>query len=433
MMSGYPLPIEPASISELTDYIKRLIDGNEALQTVYVRGEISNFSAPRGGHLYFSLKDENALIRAVMFRGAASALRFRPENGMHVVILGRVSVYAPTGQYQLYVEHMEPDGIGAMALLFEQLKRKLESEGLFDQSRKRRIPVFPKKIGIVTSRTGAAVHDMVSILSRRFPIAEILLYPASVQGEEAPRELTEGVRYFSGRFDVDLVIIGRGGGSIEDLYAFNDEGLVRAVSACKHPIISAVGHETDFTLCDFAADLRAPTPSAAAELAVPNATDLRRTLVSLEGRMLSSANGLIERNESKLAGIMQKPFYRMPELLYQQREERLARASDLLDMRQTHMLTMASKELSSLASRLHALSPLSVLARGYAYVKAQDGKTVNSVSDVTVGDPITVRTSDGNIHATVLDTKKETLYQTPSKNGRERNSSGTEKRNDNDL
>ena len=432
-MNGYPLPIEPASISELTEYIKRLIDTSEALQTVYVRGEISNFSAPRGGHLYFSLKDEKSLIRAVMFRGAASALRFRPENGMHVILLGRVSVYPQTGQYQLYVEHMEPDGIGAMALLFEQLKRKLESEGLFAPERKRRLPAFPKKIGIVTSRTGAAVHDMVSILSRRFPLAQIYLYPASVQGEEAPRELSAGVRYFSEREDIDLVIIGRGGGSLEDLYAFNDENLVRTVSACKHPIISAIGHETDFTLCDFAADLRAPTPSAAAELAVPSAYELLRTISGCEQRMLSSVKNLSERSQSKLNGITQKPLYRDPSLLYLQREERLSRASDLLDTRVKHLLSNAEKDISALASHLHALSPLSVLARGYAYVKNGDGNTVSSVSDVKVGDLITVRTQDGRIEASVLATKKEKPYQTKSKEGRERNDCGTEERNENDL
>ncbi len=432
-MNGYPLPIEPASISELTDYIKRLIDTSEALNTVYVRGEISNFSAPRGGHLYFSLKDENALIRAVMFRGAANTLRFRPENGMHVILLGRVSVYAPTGQYQLYVEHMEPDGIGAMALLYEQLKRKLESEGLFDPSRKRKCPAFPRRIGIVTSRTGAAVHDMVSILSRRFPIAQILLYPASVQGEDAPRELSAGVRFFSERNDIDLVIIGRGGGSLEDLYAFNDEGLVRTVSACKHPIISAVGHETDFTLCDFAADLRAPTPSAAAELAVPDAYELLRSLSSTEHRMVAAVKSLTERSESRLTAIAQSPHYRTPELLYLQREERLSRASDLLDSQTKRLLTIAEKDMTALVTRLNALSPLSVLARGYAYVKTQDERTVASVKDVSCGDLITVRTHDGTIDASVLNTKKEKLHQEPPSKGRERKHRGTEERNENDL
>ncbi len=265
-------PIQPVTVSFLNDYIKQLISSDEGLQAVFVCGEISNFTAHRSGHLYFSLKDENSLIKTVMFRSAASSLRFRPQSGMRVLVYGNVSVYTRDGQYQLYVSHMEPDGIGALALQYEQLKANLQAEGLFDQARKKPLPTFPSKIGVITSPTGAAVRDIMTVLRRRYPIASVLLYPASVQGAEAPPELIRAMQHMA-HTDVDVIIIGRGGGAPEDLFAFNDEALVRTVASCPIPVISAVGHEVDFTLCDFAADMRAATPSAAAEIAVPDLTE----------------------------------------------------------------------------------------------------------------------------------------------------------------
>ena len=262
------------TVSALNQYIHTLIASDTALSDLTVRGEISNFVAHRSGHCYFSLKDEGGLIRAVMFRTAASRLAFRPESGMKVLVHGYVSVYEKDGQYQLYVSAMEPDGIGSLYLAFEERKRRLATEGLFDASRKRPIPRYPARIGVITSPTGAAIRDILHILARRYPCAEVLLYPALVQGEEAARSMIAGLRWFQEQNAADVLIIGRGGGSFEDLFAFQDEGLAREIAASTIPVISAVGHETDFSISDFVADLRAPTPSAAAELAVPDMTEL---------------------------------------------------------------------------------------------------------------------------------------------------------------
>ncbi|MBR5769931.1 MAG: exodeoxyribonuclease VII large subunit, partial [Clostridia bacterium] len=262
------------TVSVLNKYIKQIIDAEDILNSVWVRGELSNFIHHRSGHMYMTLKDETSLIKTVMFKGSADKLKFEPQSGMKVVVHGRVSVFERDGMYQLYIDDMIPDGYGALNIAYEQLKEELKQAGLFDESRKKRLPRFPSKIGIVTSPTGAAIRDMINILGRRYPLAEIILYPALVQGEDAPPPIIPAIEYSNSGEDVDVIIIGRGGGSIEDLWAFNSKELAYAIAASKKPIISAVGHETDFTIADFVADLRAPTPSAAAELAVPNSADM---------------------------------------------------------------------------------------------------------------------------------------------------------------
>ena len=288
------------SVSELNAYVKRLFDNDRALNAISVRGEISNFTYHRTGHLYFTLKDEDSQIRAVMFRSSASTLKFMPENGMKVIIRGSINVYTQTGSYQIYVNSMQPDGIGALYVAYEQLKSKLESEGLFSDEYKKQIPEYPKKIGVITSPTGAAVRDIINVTGRRFPLAQIYLYPSLVQGDGAEDNLIKALDYFESSGLVDLVIIGRGGGSIEDLWAFNGEKLARRIFECKTPIISAVGHETDFTICDFVADLRAPTPSAAAEIAVPDSRELRLRISGLYDRCERALDRVCERKEDAL-------------------------------------------------------------------------------------------------------------------------------------
>lgn len=290
------------TVTALNEYIKMKLETDEALMRVFIRGEISNFTNHKSGHFYFTVKDETSRIAAVMFRSSASKLAFIPENGMKVIVGGRVSAYVRDGQYQIYVDTLEPDGVGALYIAYEQLKAKLGAEGLFDEAKKKPLPRYPMRIGVITSPTGAAIRDIINILGRRFPIAEVVLYPSLVQGESAAPQLIEGLRYFNEKKNVNVIIIGRGGGSLEDLWAFNSEALVREVAASELPVISAVGHEIDFTLCDFAADRRAPTPSAAAELAVPERYELKRKLGNvtarlelLEGKKLELLRSTLER------------------------------------------------------------------------------------------------------------------------------------------
>lgn len=391
------------SVSQINEYVKRLIDSDEILQTAAVRGEISNFKYHYAtGHMYFSLKDDKSSIKCVMFAGNASRLKFRPDNGMSVTVWGRISVFPRDGAYQLYASFMSPDGLGEQYAAFERLKAELEAEGLFDKARKRPLPRFPKKIGIVTSQTGAAVQDLFNILQRRWPVAEILLYPALVQGVGAPASLCEGVRYFSDSRSADLVIIGRGGGSGEDLAAFNDEKLARQIAACSVPVISAVGHETDYSISDFVADLRAPTPSAAAELAVPDSEEYIATLSSMIDRARGVLSQRISNAENRLRLLSASPSLMYPRKQIELREERLCGLSKRLDMAYGEVCGSAGSVLGVLVGELEALSPLSVLSRGYAIVQ-KDGKTLTRADDVGVGDVISVKLSDGELEATVCD------------------------------
>ncbi|MBQ9132227.1 MAG: exodeoxyribonuclease VII large subunit [Clostridia bacterium] len=394
------------SVSQLNDYLKMLLDGDRVLSNVFVRGEISNFTVPRSGHLYFTLKDEEGQIRAVMFRGSTGRLLFRPEDGMKVIAHGRVSLYGPSGQYQLYVDDLQPDGAGSLALRFEQLKRKLAAEGLFDPSRKRPLPPMPRRVGVITSPSGAAVHDLMNVLGRRFPLAQMILFPSAVQGVEAPEQLMAGIEFFGMTGIVDVIIIGRGGGSAEDLWAFNDEGLARAVAACPIPVISAVGHESDFTICDFVADQRAPTPSAAAELAVPDRAELLQTLSLQETRMRALMSGRITRERRMLERLSQARVLCRPEQWLDGYRMRLSELERRLDESFLKGMERRGERISRIAGQLTALNPLSVLARGYASVSTE-GRTVTRAAQVRVGDPLTVRFADGTVNAVSQDVVTE--------------------------
>ena len=384
------------TVTEITEYIKQLVDGDEVLSYAAISGEISNFKAHyASGHLYFSLKDDGAQIKAVMFRSAAASLDFQPQDGEAVKAYGRVSVYPQGGQYQMYVTRLVRDGAGALWQKYEQLKKQLESEGLFDESRKRSLPRFPKRVGVITSRTGAAVRDIISVLTRRWPMTEIVFCGASVQGTDAPAELRAALRLVAEKGNVDTVIIGRGGGSIEDLWAFNDEMLVRDIAAYPIPIISAVGHETDFTLSDFAADMRAPTPSAAAELAVPDRAEYISRIAALDGRMNNSLVSRINDLRQYIDSISSRGVMRSPLASLEWRKKDLLSKSELLHTRIEAIKNQKQAALTTLASGLNALSPLSIIDRGYLLAADDGGKTVTSVSDVKVGDSVKLRFTDG--------------------------------------
>ena len=393
------------SVTQLNEYVKMLIDSDEVLQTVAVCGEISNFKNHYAtGHLYFSLKDESSLIKCVMFAREAARLKFEPKNGMKVNLWGRVSVFPRDGAYQLYAGFMSPIGIGDKYAAFEMLKEKLLREGMFDSSRKKSIPRFPERIGIVTAQTGAAIRDMINILGRRWPVAEIELYPALVQGERAPMSLCEGIRYFNKTNNVDLVIIGRGGGSGEDLDAFNSEMLAREIFASRIPIISAVGHETDTSISDYVADLRAPTPSAAAELSVPDMNDYLIKLSSLLGTVRGLVAKDIANKENYLGALSRSRVLTDPVRSIEIRETELGYLGEKLDS--LYRDTVADKEsvFGKNTAKLNALNPLAVLLRGYSMAE-KNGTIVSSVSDLKVGDTVSVRFSDGAVTADVTEIK----------------------------
>ena len=389
------------SVSELNEYVKMLIDNDEILAHVTVRGEISNFTNHRTGHFYLTLKDEGSLIKAVMFKGYASKLKFLPENGMKVIVRGRVSAFVRDGQYQIYIEAMEPDGIGALYIAYEQLKRKLTAEGLFDRSKKKPIPKIPTRIGIITSPTGAAVRDIINILGRRFPLCRPVLYPSLVQGDGAPANIIAGIDYFNETKSADVLIVGRGGGSIEDLWAFNDEALCRRVAASQIPIISAVGHETDFTLCDFAASVRAPTPSAAAELAVPESAELARKIGNVQTRMELLCTQKIKLSRERLARLASSRSLTSPMNLIDDKRMSLGVAEEKLYSRMEKILERKKAMLGASAAKLDALNPLSVVARGYSAVFADDGKLIKSVEQTKVGQTVSFMLTDGKISAEV--------------------------------
>lgn len=395
------------TVSQINEYIKMMMDSNPILKSVWIRAEISNFTNHyRTGHFYFSLKDDSALVRAVMFKSYAQNVAFEPRDGMKVLVHGRVSAFVRDGQYQVYVDEILPDGTGALYLAFEQLKRKLEAEGLFDEARKKRLPRIPSKIGIVTSPTGAAIQDMLNILGRRFPCSEVYIYPAQVQGADAAPQLIEGLKYFNRTESVDVIIIGRGGGSAEDLWAFNDEKIAYAVAESKIPIISAVGHESDFTICDFVADRRAPTPSAAAELAVPDMADIVATLENVKRRISSIVLERINSYRRNLKYLSETGALSDPSYIVNDRRMELIHISEKLDMITEKRIDKAKTTLVASLSKLEALNPLAVVARGYCVVSA-DGVTLKSVEQVNIGEKIDVKIKDGTISATVNEIRKE--------------------------
>ena len=385
------------SVSQLNRYIKMNFDADENLANIFISGEISNFTNHyRTGHLYFTLKDDSAAVRAVMFNSSAKRLKFMPEDGMKVIARGRVSVYEASGQYQLYVDDMQPDGVGALNLAYEQLKEKLQKEGLFSEHHKKPLPPYPEKVGVITSPTGAAVRDIINVLGRRFPYAEIVFCPVLVQGDGAHLQLTDAVNLFNSERAADVIIIGRGGGSIEDLWEFNDEGLARAVYNSEIPVISAVGHETDFTICDFVADMRAPTPSAAAELAVPDANELQYALLALKNRMFLNVSSGIADRRSRLEYLTSKGALKSPDEMLSNRSQRLDTAFSKMLSSYENRIGGKKVEFISAATALSKLDPMSVLMRGFAFVSDKSGKNVYSSQALAKGDKINVRFHDGS-------------------------------------
>ena len=390
------------TVSQVNQYIKALLDRDRELTALYVRGEISNYKAYPSGHHYFSLKDGEGAIRCVMFKREAMSLRFRPENGMKVIAFGRVAVFPRDGQYQLYCTALTPEGVGDLHLAFEQLKQKLYAEGLFDPAHKKPIPRFPKRIALITSAAGAAVRDMLRILGARWPMAEVFLLPVRVQGTEAPGELCAAIAWANRHQVADLIITGRGGGSMEDLWAFNDENVARTIYHSAIPVISAVGHEPDVTIADFVADLRAATPSNAAELAVPDQNEVAVWLRQMEGRLAQAMGRKLERARKDLdraarCRALQDPMNYVDDkrmVLDYQREKLAAGLNAALNRER--------QRFGQLASKLDALSPLKVLGRGYAIPRKGDGGVVRSVSDVTPGDGLKLRVADGEISCQVV-------------------------------
>lgn len=390
------------TVTQLNEYIKRVLEGTPQLNDVYIKGEISNFKNHYStGHYYFTLKDEGGQLRAVLFKYSAGKLKFMPEDGMKVVAHGRISSFVRDGTYQLYCDSMEPDGVGALYIAFEQLKRKLEKEGLFDVSKKKPLPKIPTRIGIITSPTGAAIRDMINVCGRRFPYAKIVLFPSLVQGPEAPKQLIAGMDYFNFSKSVDVIIIGRGGGSIEDLWAFNDEGLARAVSRSTIPVISAVGHETDFTICDFVADRRAPTPSAAAELAVPETSELKRKISNIITRESDVLSSMIKLRREKVKALSGSRAIVDPLNIINDKRMVLDMFYDRIIRSTDTEIKMSKSSLSRVTGQLNALNPLSVIARGYSAVYKPDGNLVKNINDISVGDKIKFKTVGGDVHCSV--------------------------------
>lgn len=389
------------SVSQLNTYVKSIIESDDKLRYVFVTGEISNLTNHyASGHIYLSLKDDKSLVKAVMFSFATKNLKFRPENGMKVIARGRISVYEPSGQYQLYIEDMQPDGIGSLTIAYEQLKKKIEAEGLFDSKHKKQIPAFPKKITIITSPTGAALQDIRNILVRRWPYSEVTVVPVLVQGEGAAAMLTKAVRQADKDADADVIIIGRGGGSVEDLWAFNSEELARAIFDCKIPVISAVGHETDFTICDFVSDMRAPTPSAAAELATPDKSAQMDLLHKQRQYLIALSDMLIQSKERELAQISRVFSEKDPGIEFQNKLTSFSRVVERMSMLSEKLIEDKKNSLDSLKLRLFSLDPKAILRRGYC-VTEREGKIISSSSCVKSGDKLNVIFSDGKILTTV--------------------------------
>ena len=383
------------TVEQLNTYIRDYLSTAPLLQKVYVKGEISNLRVYGGsGHIYFTLKDENSSIPATMF-GGAGKLKFKPENGMKVLCLGRVAVFVRDGQYRLYADEIEPDGIGSLYIAFEQLKEKLRLAGLFDQAHKKRIPKIPFSVGIITAPGGAAVRDMINVAHRRFPAARLYLYPSLVQGPSAPPQLISAIKALDNSGLCDVIIIGRGGGSAEDLWCFNDEALAYAVYECKTPIISAVGHETDFTICDFVADLRAPTPSAAAELAVPDVAELKKQFQNVEKRMEQQVTARTDYLRQRLNALAQRPVLQSPKGYFDERRMAIAHAEERLFAVTATRLEREKLKLFTQSEKLNSLNPLSVLDRGFAVALTTDGKAVKSVNELPSGTEFNLKLSDG--------------------------------------
>lgn len=390
------------SITQLNEYIRGKMDTDPLLTQVAVRGEISNYKLYPSGHHYFTLKDEGSALRCVLFKGNAVRLRFRPENGMKIIAMGKVSVYPRDGAYQLYCTGLTMDGVGDLYAAFEQLKKKLEAQGLFDPAHKKPIPKYPGTIGIITSSAGAAVHDMLRILRKRYPLSKVRLLSVRVQGVEAPGEIAAAIGYANHYRLADLLIVGRGGGSIEDLWAFNDERVAYAIYHSEIPVISAVGHEPDVTISDYVADLRAATPSNAAELAVPDQDALRQNLDAMSNAMVSSLSRQVKAARQHLQVLSASQALRSPTGYLEQRSQSVELLKNRLVAAQNQNITRARQRFIAQISKLEAMSPLKVLTRGYSMAQTQRGEVVRSINQVELGERIRIRLSDGTISATVM-------------------------------
>lgn len=387
-----------ATVSQINEYIKQILDKNVILNNVWVKGELSNFKLHYSGHIYTTLKDEGGVLKAVMFKGAASRLAFAPQDGMKVVARGRVGVYENGGVYQLYIEEMIPDGVGELFIAYEQLKAKLQSEGLFDERYKKPIPRFPSRVGVITAPTGAAVRDIINVITRRYPLAQITLYPAQVQGTGSAQSVAAGIEYFNETNSADTIIAGRGGGSIEDLWAFNEEIVARAIFNSKIPIISAVGHETDFTIADFVADLRAPTPSAAAEIAVPSIAELAAAIESDKSRLMQAQISRLRNLQLKINSLKLKT----PQEIINDNSQRLDNLTHRMENSFKLTLMQKKKLLGEQSGKLNALSPLNTLSRGYAIPVKEDGTVIRSIGDTKKGDEFILKLKDGDTKAMVI-------------------------------
>ena len=395
------------SITQLNEYIRSKLDADGLLNQVAVRGEISNYKMYPSGHHYFTLKDESSALKCVMFKGNAMRLRFRPENGMKVIAMGKVSVFPRDGAYQLYCTAMAMDGVGDLYAAFEQLKKRLAAQGLFDPAHKKPLPKFPGTIGIITSSAGAAVHDMLRILRKRYPLSQVKLLPVRVQGVDAPGEIAAAIRYANHYKLADLLIVGRGGGSIEDLWAFNDERVAYAIYESEIPVISAVGHEPDVTISDFVADLRAATPSNAAELAVPDQDALRQTLDSMSSAMATALMRQLKGARQHLNVLSQSAALQSPTGYLEQKERQLELLKNRLIAAQTSSINRNKQRYVTSVAKLDAMSPLKVLTRGYSMAQTDKGAVIRSISQVELGERITISLSDGCLAATVMDKKEE--------------------------
>ena len=389
------------TVSEVNGFIKNVIDGIPQLSGIYIRGELSNYKIYPSGHHYFTLKDGEGALRCVMFKGSAMKLRFRPENGMQVIAYGRISVFPRDGAYQLYCSQLSPDGVGDLYVAFEQLKDKLYREGLFDEGHKKPLPRYPQRIAIVTSSAGAAIHDMIRILRRRYPIARVLLLPVRVQGAEAPPEIAGAIRYADKWKIGDVIITGRGGGSMEDLWAFNDERVARAIYACETPVISAVGHEPDVTISDFVADARASTPSNAAEIAVPDQVELRRQLSDLAERMTGSQASRLQALRERVDALGRKRVLTDQLAYVQDKRMELLHLQQRLGDLENAEIARKQKTFTALAASLDAMSPLKVLGRGYAVARNEAGQVLKSSGETHIGERIHVTLGSGGLTAVV--------------------------------
>ena len=390
------------TVSDINNYIKQLVSNDGILSGLSIRGEISNFKHHYTGHMYFTIKDENSVLKCVMFKSQASLLKFSPQNGNKVIVSGYISVYERDGQYQLYANDMQPDGLGALHLAFEQLKNKLQQEGLFDNAIKKKLPLLPKSIGVVTSSTGAVIRDIINVTYRRHSKMKLVLYPVAVQGVQAAGQIAAAIEKLNQLGQVDVIIVARGGGSLEELWAFNEEVVARSVYASKIPVISAVGHETDFTICDFVSDMRAPTPSAAAELAVPDVEVLQYKLQNYTTRMKSALVKKLDTCETQLQKIRTRPVFRQP---YDRLNQyRLKLDNDLKHLFRNNQMLLKDKKavFAVLAGKLDTLSPLKILERGYSVVRTPEGSIVNSLKHIATGDMIEVSFKDGKAECQVV-------------------------------